>query len=380
MRIILITHGKVNPNGHNGISRVVYALNKYSKMEGITSEIWSVVDGVKKEEYFKRDEIVSVNCFPRIKHIILGRNEICKRILREKDTIDLVHFHMPWLLDKIAIAKVCNDCGVPYIVTGHSAYSSNQKQSWKMKLGRLYELPFLNKAVAIQAISREEGSEFKKYGINTDIFVIPNSIEDPCSDTSEILLKNKTKEGKIKFLFMGELRVQKNIDSLIKAVALLEEEEKKKIVFWIVGPDSKGNMSKLKRLCETLKVEEQFVFWGGVFGEERKKMFKEADVYITPSLSEVISLSAIEAMAYGKPCLFTRQSDVSYFYNYNFFVMCENYSIDMAKGLHEILEKREKWNDMGINARKAYESEFRWESNIKKFIVAYEKYSKNIIR
>jgi len=377
MRVILVTHGKVNPNGHNGISRVVYALNKYSKMMGITSEIWSVVDGMRTEAYFERDEWVTVNCFPRIKHIILSKNEICRKIIEEKDRIDLVHFHMPWLIDKLAIAKACNDCDIPYIVTGHSAYSSSQKQSWKMKLGKIYELAFLNKAVGIHAISREEGSEFKKYGINTDIFVIPNSIEDPCFNKREISHERNNDGEIVKFLFMGELRAQKNIDGLIRAVALLEENEKEKVVFWIVGPDSKGNMNKLKELSEKLGVQKQFVFFGGIFGEERKKLFVEADVYITPSLSEVISLSAIEAMAYGKPCLLTRQSDVSYFYNYNFFVMCENYSIDMAKGIQEILKKRKEWNYMGINARNAYEKEFKWETNIKKFVCAYEKYRKH---
>lgn len=376
MRIVLVTHGKVNPNGHNGISRVVYGLNKYSKMTGISSEIWSVVDGVKEEECFERDEWVSVNCFPRVKHIISSRNEICKKIILEKDNIDLVHFHMPWLLDKLAIAKVCNDCGIPYIVTGHSAYSSSQKQSWKMKLGKIYELSFLNKAAGVHAISREEGSEFKKYGINTDIFVIPNSIEDPCFGIIQTSHRKTNDDGIVKILFMGELRAQKNIDGLIRAVALLEEEKRKKVVFLIAGPDSKGNMNKLKCLCEELGVQQQFIFLGGVFGEERKKLFEEADIYITPSLSEVISLSAIEAMAYGKPCLLTRQSDVSYFYNYNFFVMCENYSIDMAKGIREILEKREEWGNMGINARSAYDKEFKWETNIKKFIYAYKKYGK----
>ncbi len=366
MRVILITHGKVNPNGHNGISRVVYNLNKYQKEKGINSEIWSVVDGIKQETDFKRDEFVTIKCFPRVS-ISGTRSLICNKIEKEKDNIDLVHFHMPWLLDKIAIAKVCKKNGIPYIVTGHSAYSASQKQTWKMKLGKKYELPFLNNAIAVHAITREEGFEFKKFGIKSKIFVIPNSIEDVTRDVED----TKSVNNKVIFSFMGELRPQKNLDGLIKAVSLLSSEEREKIEFRIAGPDSNGNMEKLKKLAKDYSVYENFKFLGGVFGKYRENFFRETDIYITPSLSEVISLSAIEAMAYGKPCVFTRQSDVSYFYNRNFFVMCENYYEDIARGIKEILERKSEWSTMAKNARKTYEECFCWESNICKFIKEY---------
>lgn len=366
MRVILVTHGKVNPKGHNGISRVVYNLNKYEKKYGIQSEIWSVVDGIKKEELYERDECVSVRCFPRIKSIFSTKNELCKKIEKEKDSIDLVHFHMPWLPDKLAVAKMCKNCNIPYIVTGHSAYSSSQKQSWKMKLGKKYELPFLNGAAAVHAITREESTEFRKFGINTNIFVIPNSIEDVLTSAD-----SKKESDVVRFLFIGELRNQKNIDGLIKSVSILEENIKNKVKFTLVGPDSNGNMEKLKQLAKDLGVSHQFEFTGGVFGDERSKYFETADIYITPSLSEVISLSAIEAMAYGLPGLFTRQSDVSYFYNQNSFVMCENDYHDISRGIKEIIDRKDDWKQMGINARKTYENNFKWEINTQRFIENY---------
>lgn len=99
--------------------------------------------------------------------------------------------------------------------------------------------------------------------------------------------------------------------------------------------------------------------------------------YITPSLSEVISLSAIEAMAYGRPCILTRQSDVSYFYNLNFFEMCENYADDISRAIYTMLGKKDQWQTFSKNARLCYERNFKWESNIPKFIEAYELFSKN---
>ena len=371
MRVILITHGKVNPTGHNGISRVVYGLNKYSKQYGILSEIWSVVDGVKCETDYVRDDYVTVKCFPRIKCGVGSNSEICKKLKEEKETIDIVHFHMPWLLDKLAIAKTCIACGIPYVVTGHSAYSASQKQTWKMKLGKVYEVPFLNNAAAVHAITREESSEFKKFGIKSPLFVIPNSVDDPVEN---ILIKKNHYE-KIRILFMGELRPQKNIDGLIEAVSLLSEDEKKRIVFDIVGPGANGSLEKYKLEVTQKGLDEVFVFHGGVFGNDRNLFYEEASLYITPSLSEVISLSAIEAMAYGLPCVLTRQSDVSYFYNMDFFEMCENYPQDIARALKDMLDRETEWDSMSERSRLCYENNFKWDANILKFIEAYKLYS-----
>ncbi len=369
MRVVLVTHGKVNPQGHNGISRVVYHLNKYEKQIGIQSEIWSVVDGVKKEELFERSSEVTVDCFPRIKMLRGKRNEICKKLLREKDSIDLVHFHMPWMMDKLTIAKTCDAAGIPYIVTGHSAYSGSQKQSWKMKLGKNYELPFLNRAKAVHAITREESTEFKKFGIKTDLFVVPNSIEDICRTKPYRV----SEDGKIRILFMGELRAQKNIDGLIRGVAMMDPEVRKPLIFQIIGPDSRGNMEKLKALAKELQVEEQFEFPGGVFGEDRAQYFENADLYITPSLSEVVSLSAIEAMAYGIPQIATRQADFSYLYREDFFAMCENYPQDIARAITEMIGRKEEFEQLSKNARTAYEKYFTWDVNVKKFEKEYQR-------
>lgn len=372
MRVILITHGKVNPTGHNGISRVVYGLNRYSKQFGVESEIWSVVDGVQEETNFIRDQYVKVKCFPRIKTGLGKKSAICEKIREEKETINIVHFHMPWLLDKLAIAQTCMECGIPYIVTGHSAYSASQKQTWKMKIGKRYEVPFLNNAVAVHAITREESSEFKKFGVKSPLFVIPNSVDDPVGH----FVFKRTRDLRIRILFMGELRPQKNIDGLIDAVSQLSEPEKRRVVFDIAGPGANGSLEKYKQTVIEKGLGDQFIFHGGVFGEERRSLFKNADLYITPSLSEVISLSAIEAMAYGLPCVLTRQSDISYFYNLDFFEMCESYSQDIARALKEILSRESEWEKMGKNSRVCYENNFKWESNIQKFIEAYQLYSK----
>lgn len=368
MKVVLITHGKVNPEGHNGISRVVYYTNKYLKKQGIDCEIWSVVDGAKNETLLNRGEGVNVRCFPRVKFLQGEKSEICQKFLEEKDGIDLVHFHMPWFMDKLPLAKLCRKNNIPYVVTGHSAYNYNQKQSWKMKLGRLYEIPFLNKATAIHAITPDEQQHFVEYGINTESFLVYNSVEDHSNKVSHI-----TKDEKTRFLFMGEIRPQKNISGLVEALSLIDDETKSNFVIDIVGPDSNEEMKRCLAKAQKLGVDKNINYHGAVFDSERFDYFSQADVYITPSLSDVISLSAIEAMSYGIPEVATKQSDVSMLEDEGFLVICDNSPKELAKGIKEMLDKKGDWKEMGQNARKAYEKYFKWETNIEKLIENYKK-------
>ena len=368
MKVVLVTHGKVNPEGHNGISRVVYHTTKYLKRNGIDCEIWSVVDGVQNETLLNRGEGVNVRCFPRVKPLRGKQSEICRKFEAEKDNIDLVHFHLPWFPDKLPLAKMCREYNVPYVVTGHSAYNYNQKQSWKMKLGRLYEIPFLNKATAMHAITYDEQQHFKDYGIKTDSFVVFNSVEDTSGRLSAF-----EKDDKDRFLFMGEIRPQKNIGSLVKAISLLDEDIRKNLVLDIVGPDSNDEMKRCLTKAKQLNVKDNINYHGAIFDSERYDYFSQADVYITPSLSDVISLSAIEAMAYGMPEVATKQSDVSMLKDEGFLVICDNTPEELAKGITEMIDKKADWEQMGQNARKTYEKNFKWETNIEKLIENYKR-------
>ena len=133
MKVIHIVHGKANPNEHNGISRVVYYLNKYEKLKGCDSQIWAIVDGVKSRFTHRRDEFVSVECFPRV-WSPWGRHEIIQELLNNKDSIDLVHFHLIWFYDKNIIAGALKKAGIPFIITTHGTYSKPHAYTGKRLL------------------------------------------------------------------------------------------------------------------------------------------------------------------------------------------------------------------------------------------------------
>lgn len=366
MRIIHIIHGRCNPNGHNGISRVVYYLNKYEKLAGVQSEIWAVVDKTKTHYSYPRDEFVTVECYPRVIPGIRKTYEIIDALRSEKNKIDLVHFHMIWFYDKNVIAKELHTLGIPYLITTHGTYSKPHAYTGKRWLAKqLYELDYLKKAAAIHIITREEGTGLQKYGYSGPVVLAYNGVEPDAIPTSynHDFFSSKAYNNKIKLGWVGVLREDKNLRSLIEAVSLLDKSTREQFVVILVGPDYRGNAAAYKKYAEKLGCEENFDWIGPLYNQEKYDAIYNFDAYVMPSYSEGFSMSILDALACGKPCLLTRGCNMTYFNQppKDFFVMCEPYPQDLAKGICELLEKRSQWPQMGGHAKQWIESDFNWK-------------------
>jgi glycosyltransferase involved in cell wall biosynthesis len=362
MKVIHIVHGKANPNEHNGISRVVYYLNKYEKLKGCDSRIWAIVDGVKSHYSHRRDEFVTVECFPRV-WMPWGRHEIIDELIKNKDSIDLVHFHLIWFYDKNIIAAALKKAGIPFIITTHGTYSKPHAYTGKRLLAKwLYELDYLKMAAELHAVTREEGAGLQTYGYTGRSFVAYNGIEleeiPPVRDVRYFV--DKPYRDKHKLVWVGVLREDKNLRSLIRAVAMLTTALRKSFVCILIGPDYKGNAGKYLSLSAELGCRDNFDYIGPLYGQEKYNAIESADVYIMPSFSEGFSLAMLDAMGCGRPCLTTSGCGFNYFIRNDFFVVCEPYPQDIARGLEELFARRDEWPAMGRNARRLVEDEFNW--------------------
>lgn len=375
MRIIHIVHGKANPASHNGISRVVYHLNKQEKLLGCNSEIWALVDETKSHHKHVRDEFVTVECYPRVR-LPIGRHEIIEALLAQKDSIDLVHFHLIWFYDKNIIAKALKKAGIPFIITTHGTYSKEHAYTGKRLLAKwLFECDYLNMATEIHTITREEGTGLQKYGYKGRSFVAYNGIDpdEIPGERRKDFFEDKPYANKIKFIWVGVLRADKNITSLIRAVAMLPAGLRERFVCVLVGPNYKGNAEEYAVLAKDLGCESTFDYIGPLYGQEKYDAIESSDVYVMPSLSEVFSLATLDAMACAKPCLIASGCGYAYFIQNNFYVPCEPYAQDISLGIKEALIRKPDWDLMGANGCKLVASELNWPSIARIMLVNYER-------
>ncbi len=117
-------------------------------------------------------------------------------------------------------------------------------------------------------------------------------------------LAGKPKKAGIKgpfILYAGNFYPHKNVAILIKALPeVLINHPVLKLV--LVGPEDYFQ-GKLKQLAKKLGVEKSVVFPGFVEYERLLGFYKEAELFVFPSLSEGFGLGPLEAMAQGTPVL-----------------------------------------------------------------------------
>ena len=373
MKICHITHGRVNPDGENGITRTVYSLNKYLNENGVVSEIYSFNDNQKDVEDFIRDEFTTVKLFPRAKYF--KSKKFCDYILSDVFDFDIVHFHLMWMLDKNTILLALKKKGIPYIITTHAAYTPDRIDSLKKTIAmNTLEKKYLFNANSIHALCFEEKGLLRKLGITNPIFVIPNGIS-----TNEVEKINNSKSLPnpfdtkfVNLVWVGRIREDKNVLGIVRSILFLKEEIRSKIKIHIVGNGIENYIQKVKTEISKHGLENHVIFHGPKYKEEKYQYVLNSDIYIQPSFSEGISFSILDAMGCGKPMILTRQTNMTYYYNENFYAMTEPYPEDIARSITNLVSNETLRNELGANAKKMIETIFNWNHLIGEYIEMYK--------
>jgi len=82
-------------------------------------------------------------------------------------------------------------------------------------------------------------------------------------------------------------------------------------------------------------------------------------------------------MACAKPMILSRQTNMTYYFNKNFYAMTETYPEDIAFRIKTLAENENLRSKLGGNAKKMIEEVFDWNSLIFEYIDMYKKIIKN---
>lgn len=367
MKILHFILGKANPDRANGVNIVINGLAKYSALAGHDIQVVGISKGMhEKFKLVKRDgfEVKVYNSF-------FGEsfNEI-KKIIGE---VDIVHLHSVWQHYNIILADYLLKKNKPYIITIHSGLTEDRiKQSnyWlKLAYHQIFQKRIFDGASGIHVITKEEMSDVAKYTRNNNIFFVPNGVD---LDNYNLIKKEYNESNlKIQFGYLGRFGAEKNISSLIYAIARLPLEYLNKVHCHLIGPiDKEGE--QLKKIVEKLELESVIKFTGPLYDSDKYNMLKQLDFYIHPAHSDVVSIAVMEAMASGLPCVITRTSQVSYYYDSKAFIMVEPLIEDIKSGIIEIIDNEADWGHMSQNALNLIARNFNWKNATNRLLRQYE--------
>ena len=143
--------------------------------------------------------------------------------------------------------------------------------------------------------------------------------------------------GKKIVLFLGRLTLHKGADYFLRSArkVLAKNDD---VIFIVSGG---GDMERkvLELACE-LGIGDKVLFTGFLRDEELRKIYKMANLYVMPSVSEPFGITPLEALASGTPVLISKQSGVSEVLNHCLKV--DFWDVDeMANQILAVLENQE---------------------------------------
>lgn len=111
-------------------------------------------------------------------------------------------------------------------------------------------------------------------------------------------------------LCVANVSRHKNVEVLLEAYALLDEEQRHKHELVIVGRGDAGYLTKLKTHASLLGIGGRVRFAGWVPNDQLGHYYHAASVFVLPSLVETFGIPIVEAMAFGVPTVVSNASSI----------------------------------------------------------------------
>jgi len=274
----------------------------------------------------------------------LGTETTIANLFSRKKVIRKIVGDPVW--ERVYNKKLTNESFDDFQKNKHGLFISLQKfiRNWSIKNSNLIITPSEHLKTFIERLS-----------FDNKIFIINNgvTIEHP----NKVLFENKF----IQLLVVSRLVSQKNIDSIIKAVKVMEEE----IILNIVGDGSEIN--NLKQLVEKYELNEKVNFIGKIKSQKLNEYLKDADIFIQASNYEGLPHSILEAINYEIPILSTEVGGCSVLLNKGqrgYTIPMPISEIGIIEGIRKIIENKKEAKSKVKLAKNYLMQEYNFNTNV----------------
>lgn len=217
--------------------------------------------------------------------------------------VDVIHNHGLWLMPNVHAGWAAARARKPLIVSPRGmlsppslAFSNRKKRAfWWLCQGAV-----VRHAACIHVTSEQEYQEIREFGLVNPVSIIPNGIDLP--DCVSRPMPQPASERVV--LSLGRMHPKKGLDRLIRAWARIEAERPG----WrlrIVGPSEIGHHDELAALVAALGLARVSIE-APVYGEAKQAAYRDAELFVLPTLNENFGLTVGEALAAGIPAIATK--------------------------------------------------------------------------
>jgi len=226
--------------------------------------------------------------------------------LAMNEQFDIVHAH-DWMTYPAAIT-VAKMSGKPLIVHVHSTEFDRSGENVNQMIYDIERegMHAADKIIAVSYFTRS--IIISRYGITGEkVEVVHNGVERNGNGDWALKETGIRKDEKI-VLFLGRITMQKGPEYFLQAAKkVLEVMDDVKFVM----AGSGDLMHKAIEMAAELGIGSKVLFTGFLRGQDVQKIYKMADLFVMPSVSEPFGLVPLEALDNDVPVIISKQSGVS---------------------------------------------------------------------
>lgn len=280
---------------------------------------------------------------------------------------------------ELGLAFINKTKGIKYVIRlhgGHHFFAEAENRGINKWKG-FQEKKSFKKADAFIAVSNYVKSHTEKYLSynNKPLGIIFNPINNQFFDN----YNEETESYNI--TFTGTICEKKGVRQLIQAFSIVKEKFPKAKLHlfgrdWLF-PNGESYIKMLQKieLPKIIPYDSDVLFYGAINYNKIPIVFAKSQVCVFPSHMETLGLVAPEAMAMGKPVIFTEKGPGSEIINHSISgLLCNPHDpIDIADKISWVFDNFDKANEMGENARKDVLQLFQVDALVNKNIEFYKK-------
>jgi glycosyltransferase involved in cell wall biosynthesis len=252
-----------------------------------------------KSEQFTRKVDYSGNMYEEVQRYA----ELAVKLAAEED-FDVIHAH-DWMTFPAGVA-VARMSGKPLVVHVHSTEFDRSGEHVNQMIYDFERMGMhaADKIIAVSYLTRN--IIISRYGVSGNkVEVVYNGVERNGNGNGN---GTGIKRNEKVVLFLGRITMQKGPDYFLRAAKkVLEKMDNVKFVM----AGSGDMMHRAVEMAAGLGIGSKVLFTGFLRGEDVQKIYKMADLYVMPSVSEPFGIAPLEALDNDVPVIISKQSGVS---------------------------------------------------------------------
>lgn len=290
--------------GAESFLRIVSPETPYISFYSVDSPLSPYLDGKKYESYSTKGDSV----YGRSLYEEVSRYSDFGWYIAGKEDFDVIHAH-EWLSFGAGI-KAKERSGKPFIAHIHA--TEFDRTGGEGINPRVYAIEkrgmeMADRVVAVSNLTKS--IVVKHYGIPEEkVEVVHNGVEFE-EEEGEFREVSKMKEhGKKMVLFVGRITLQKGPDYFIRAAKRVCEVCRD--TFFVISGSGDMQCQMMEQVARE-GLSDRVFFTGFMRGEKLRSLYRSADLFVMPSVSEPFGITPLESLINGTPVLISKQSGSS---------------------------------------------------------------------